>query len=104
MKFKLPKIKKLKISLLKKKIGSLIIIILVLGYKLYSHTLWLQQKATSLESEKQSHLTQLEEISNNLEEMQNRDEYKINQEQKEEIANIQVTYQKAVVLFLLLLS
>jgi len=100
LKIKLP-IKKRKRKKIFVGIGLLLLtaILLTSSTFAYNYITSLKSKVNQLNTEKDSNLDQIKKIGKELEELKNRDEYKINLELKEEVDNIHKTYTKAVAVY-----
>lgn len=103
MKVKLPKFKRLTIQKPKRKqiflgliTASIFVLAGYLSFYSYNYITTLQQDFTKLQKEKETNLDELERIGQELEELKNRDEYKINKELNENIKNVEITYNTAV--------
>lgn len=103
MKINLPKLKKPSIKIPKGKkliiqIGTFLGIIATILISFYSfkYITNLQRNYSELKNEKENNLAKLERIGKELDELKNEDQYEINQELKENIENIEKTYNAAI--------
>ncbi|MGD8744605.1 MAG: hypothetical protein PVJ52_03365, partial [Candidatus Woesebacteria bacterium] len=98
MKIKLPEVKKKTFK--KKKFTFTVLLLMVIlgaiGYRQYTNYSSLQKNYNDLSQEKDKTLTELEKISEELNELKNQDQVKINSQLSERIENIENTYDKAV--------
>ncbi len=95
MKINLPKLKKPSIKIPKGKkltiqIGTFLGIIVTISISVYSfkYITSLQRNYSELKNEKEVNLVELERIGEELEQLKNEDQYKINQDLKENIENM----------------
>jgi hypothetical protein len=98
MKIKLPEVKKKTFK--KKKFTFTVLLLMVIlgaiGYRQYTNYSSLQKNYDNLFQEKDKNATELEKISEELNELKNQDQVKINSQLSERIENIENTYDKAV--------